>query len=109
MELILFILAVLATGSLTYFILMGLYFGFTRRPVGLALKLSWMLTIISIVGVVLIGIGGVILSSLILNGAMTKRPNYSQTRDIVAAIIIALVGSVAIYFASFSLAFAILD
>lgn len=109
MDLILFIFAVLAVGSLIYFLQMVLYFGFTARPVLLALKLSAPLTVVSIVGVVIIGIGGVLMATLIIHGALSKRPNYSQVRDIIASVVMALTGSVGIYFSGTFLAFAILN
>jgi len=109
MDLVIFIVALFAAGSFYYLIGCSLYFAFTARSQLAALRLCWKLAGVSIVGIPLAGFGGALLALLILHGELHKAPNYSQVRDILASICIAVACSVAIYFSLIALAFGILD
>lgn len=109
MELVFYLFAVVASGSLYYFILCSLYFAFTSRSQLAALKLCWKLALVSIVGIPIAGIGGAILALLILHGELHKSENYHQVGDILVSICIAVACSVGIYFSAIFLAFSILD
>jgi len=108
-DLIVYIIALFATGSFFYLILCSLYFAFTSRSQFAALKICWKLALVSILGIPLAGFGGALIAILMLHGELNKSANYHQIRDIVASIIISIVCSVGIYFALLSLAFGILD
>lgn len=109
MELIVYIVAVVAAGSFYYWVACSLYFAFTSRSQLAALRMCWKLALVSIVGIPLAGFGGAVLATLILHGELNKSPTYRQLRDILASICIALICSVGIYVSLISLAFAILD
>ncbi|GJM14071.1 MAG: hypothetical protein DHS20C12_24740 [Pseudohongiella sp.] len=109
MELVLYFAAVLGAGSFFYLVPCSLYFAFTSRSQLAALRLCWKLAAVSIIGIPLAGVGGVVLATLILHGQLYKSPNYHQIRDIVVSISISIACSVGIYFSAISLAFSILD
>jgi hypothetical protein len=108
-ELVLYLLTVLALGSFFYLFLCSVYFAFTGRSQLAALRLCWKLALVSIVGIPLAGFGGAVLALLILHGELHKAPNYHQVRDIIVSISIAIACSVGIYFSAFALAFSMLD
>jgi len=109
MELAVYLVAVVASGSLFYLILCGLYFVFTSRSLLAALKLSWKLALVSIVGIPFAGIGGAVMATLILHGELHKSSSYHQIRDILVSICISIACSVGIYFSALFLAFSMLD
>lgn len=109
MQLFLFIVAVMTTGSLAYLLLCALYFGSTRRPLLLAVNLSWKLTLVTIFGAVLGGVGGVILSAVIINTELSGLPGYSKVRDITAALVLPILATAFLFFDITYLAFGMLD
>ena len=109
MELVFYIVAVVASGSFFYLILCSFYFALTTRSQLAALRLCWKLALVTIIGIPLAGFGGALLAVLILHGELKKSPNYRQLRDILVSFCIGAICSVAIYFSLISLAFSILD
>ena len=104
MELVLFFAILLAVGTVCYALLCFLYLVYTSRPVLLAFKLSWKMSLGSIIGLPLLGFGAVLLPAIWFNAAVEPLPNYSKWRDIFAAFMISVPTCVLMYFAAFALA-----
>ncbi len=101
--------AVMAVGTVLFLLLCAAYFGFTARPVAVALKLSYKLAFGALAGLLLLGFGAILVPAIWFNAAIEPLPNYSKWRDIAAAFVISTIGAVATYFAVFWLAWGILD
>ncbi len=109
MELVLYIFAVFFTAAILYFFACLFYFAFTRRSAGLALTLSWKLSLATLLGMILFGFGSILLAALVLHGELAKTVNYSKLRDIVASFLIATVNSAISLYMLFFLAWGIFD
>ena len=104
MELVLFFVLLLGIGAVCYLLFCFFYFVYTDRPVSLALKLSWKMSLGSIVGLPLLGFGAILLPAIWFNAVIEPLPNYSRWRDITAAFLISTVTCVIMYFTLFALA-----
>lgn len=104
MELVLFFVPLLGIGALCCLVFCFFYFVYTDRPVSLALKLSWKMSLGSTIGLLLLGIGAILLPAIWFNAVVEPLPNYSRWRDIIAAFLIATVTCVIMYFTLFALA-----
>ena len=109
MELILFFLAMILFGSALYSILCFIFFAMTARPLLLAFKLGWKMSLGSIVGLPLMGFGAVLIPALLFNGAIEPLSNYSRWRDRAAAFLISTVVSVIMLLAAYSFAWGIFE
>ena len=109
MEPVLFFAAVILTGSVYYLVCCLVYFGFTGRPMLLAIKLCWKLAIATLVGAPLLGFGAVLLPALWLHAALDEQPNYKKWRDIIASFMITILCATALLFSSYGLAFSIFE
>lgn len=96
-------------GALLYLVMAVLHLALTKRPIGVALSLSWKLALATVVGVPLLGFGSILLAALVFNGQLAKMPQYSKVRDIIAAFAIATVGSVCLYVIAFGMAWQVFD
>ena len=105
MELVLFFLILLGVGMLSYSFCCLLFFGFTGRPVLLAITQSWKLSLSSIIGVMLIGFGAVLLPTLYLNASLEKLPGYNKWRDIFVSVIISVICCIIMVLSVYGLAF----
>ena len=108
MDLVLYLLAI-SLISLGSFWLMGMIYGLLHKPaiyfpLGLASKMAAS----AIFGALLFMIGGIVLSTLVFNHAMAKRPEYKKWPSIVSGLIISVICSVIIYVSAFFLAWEIL-
>ncbi len=70
MELIVYFIALVATGSFFYLLLCSLYFAITSRSQLAALRLCWRLAAVTIVGIPLAGFRGALLAALIIHGEL---------------------------------------
>lgn len=96
--------------SIASFWVTGLIYGFLHRPaIYFPLSLAAKMMVCALFGSLLFVIGGLILSTLVFNGAMSQRADYVAWSSILAGGVISVIGSVVMYYAVFSLAFRILD
>lgn len=109
MELILFFLAMILFGSVLYFVACFVFFAVTARPLLLAARICWKMSIASIVGLPMLGFGAVLLPALVFNGAIEPLPNYSKWRDIIAAFAIATLVSMIMFIAAYSIAWEVFE
>lgn len=102
-EPILFLIAVL-TVSFGCFWLLGLLYGLIHRPSiyfppSLALKMS----LGAIFGSFILGFGGVVLATWLLNYEFQKRSDYRRANSIIAGLVISVIGSVVTLMAFYGL------
>ena len=109
MELVLFFLIMLVLGSLLYLLLCLVYFASTGRPVLLAFKLCWKMSIGSIIGFPLLGFGAVLLPAILFSAAIEPLPNYSKLRDIAVAFLMAAIVGIALFFLALTLAWEVFE
>lgn len=109
MELVLFFVAMTLLGSVLYLILCFAYFGLTGRPVLLSITLCRKMAVGSIVGLPLLGFGAVLLPAILFNAAVEPLPNYSRWRDIIAAFAIAIMVSLIMLVAAYSIAWEVFE
>lgn len=109
MELILFfILATIV--SIGSFWVAGLTYGLIHRPsIYFPLSLATKMAICAVFGALMFMVGGVILSTLVLNAEMAKRPDYKKWPTIVSGLVMSVLCTVVIYFSVFSLAWKVFD
>lgn len=109
MELIIFFLAMILFGSVLYLVMCFIFFAITARPLLLAFKVCWKMSIGSIIGLPLLGFGAVLLPALVFNGALEPLPNYSKWRDIIAAFAFSIIASVTMLLAAYSIAWEVFE
>lgn len=108
MELVLFILLLTILGILCYWLLGNLYSLMRTPAVYFPMSLALKMTLVTIVGAPLAGVGGIVLAILVFNHAFSKRDDYHQIREILAGTIISILASVAIFLMTFYLAWAVM-
>jgi hypothetical protein len=109
MELVLYFLVV-ALVSVSSFWLLGSLYGLVRTPaiyfpLGLATKMA----LAAVLGAFLLGIGGVVLATLIFNAEMMKRSDYRRWSTLLVGVGISIICTIAIYYAVMFLAWGMLD
>ena len=109
MELALYfvVIALISIGS---FWVAGSLYGLFRSPrIYFPFSLATKMALAAVLGGLLLMVGGVILSTVVLNEEMKKRPDYQLWPTVIAGVVISIVCSMLIYFSIFSLAWVILD
>lgn len=108
MELIIY-LSVVALISVASFWIAGSFYGLIHRPaIYFPISLAAKMTFCAVFGSFIFMIGGVVLSTLVLNHEMAKRRDYSKWPTIFAGVIISIVCIIFIYFSGLLLAWQIL-
>ena len=108
MDLLIFILAVAATGTVYYFLCCVIYLLLTGRPALAAVAMSWRMMLATILGAPLFGFGGILLATIWFNHALEKMPNYNKWRDIAVGAVLSLAGTYALFFVTLTLAWEII-
>lgn len=109
MELVIFfiVVTVISIGS---FWITGLVYGLFHKPaIYFPMSLAAKMAFCAVFGSLLFMVGGVVLSTLVFNVEMAKRPDYNKWSTIISGVVISVLCIVAIYFSTIALAWQILD
>jgi hypothetical protein len=110
MDFIVYLLAITFV-SIGSFWIIGVIYGLFHRPaIYFPISLAAKMAVSAILGTLFVlGIGGVVLSTVVFNIEMMKRRDYNKWTTIIAGVIISVLGIIVVYVSAFALAWQIFD
>ena len=102
-----FLVTLVSVGS---FWLAGVLYGLLRKPsIYFPLSLAVKMALCAVFGGLMFLVGGVVLSTLVFNAEMAKRPDYRKWPTILSGLVISVACTVLIYVSVFALAWQVFE